>query len=316
MRITLDLSELVARGALSVAEADRLKALALRDTGALGSNVLLAFGAVAVALGAGVMLPTAETVLLIGVVFFGVGLALRVGNQSRWDVFAQICMVVGALAIVGGVWAKTNGGMESQIALALGLAGAAFAARSGLLAALAVLMLSAALGSGTAYWFATYGVWVNRPGITIGVLAVVALGLYLLSLRAPHQYERLAIIGARTAILVMNIAFLVGSLFGDGELKLDKLYFSVGWAVALLAVALWAVRANRRWVVNMAAVFGALHFYTQWFEVLGASPLSILGGGMVLIGLGLGLRAFNRPPTPAGAPVPPVEGLANGPSNH
>ena len=46
--------------------------------------------------------------------------------------------------------------------------------------------------------------------------------------------------------------------------------------------------------MNTAAVFGALHFYTQWFEMLGPSPFSILGGGLLLIGFGLALRAFNR----------------------
>ena len=38
----------------------------------------------------------------------------------------------------------------------------------------------------------------------------------------------------------------------------------------------WAVKANRRWVINLVAVFGAIHFYTQWFERLGADPLSVL----------------------------------------
>ena len=59
--------------------------------------------------------------------------------------------------------------------------------------------------------------------------------------------------------------------------------FIVGWAVALLAVAAWAVKANRRWVVNLAAVFGAIHFYTQWFERLGATPVSVLVGGVLVL---------------------------------
>jgi hypothetical protein len=47
-------------------------------------------------------------------------------------------------------------------------------------------------------------------------------------------------------------------------------------------------------VVNIVAVFFALHFYTQWFERLGASPLSILGGGLLLIVFGVLLRSLNR----------------------
>ena len=74
----------------------------------------------------------------------------------------------------------------------------------------------------------------------------------------------------------------------------------------LIGVGLWGVYANRRWVVNAAAVFGAIHFYTQWFEYLGPNPLSILGGGILLIVFGLLLRWFNadlqaRPPAAAAA---------------
>jgi iron complex transport system permease protein len=54
------------------------------------------------------------------------------------------------------------------------------------------------------------------------------------------------------------------------------------------------VVANRRWVVNVAAVFGAIHFYTQWFEQLGPSPFSVLGGGLLLIGFGAALAWFNK----------------------
>ena len=63
--------------------------------------------------------------------------------------------------------------------------------------------------------------------------------------------------------------------------------------LALIAVGLWGVMSNRRWVVNAAAVFGAIHFYTQWFEYLGPNPLSVLGGGILLIGFGFALRWFN-----------------------
>jgi iron complex transport system permease protein len=51
----------------------------------------------------------------------------------------------------------------------------------------------------------------------------------------------------------------------------------------LLAVAAWAVKANRRFVVNLAAVFGVIHFYTQWFERLGATPMSVLVGGVLVL---------------------------------
>ena len=55
--------------------------------------------------------------------------------------------------------------------------------------------------------------------------------------------------------------------------------------------------------LNAAAIFGALHFYTQWFEFLGANPFSVLAGGILLIGFGLGLRWFNGRFNRAAAPA-------------
>ena len=70
--------------------------------------------------------------------------------------------------------------------------------------------------------------------------------------------------------------------------------FSIGWAMALIAVGVWGVKSGRRWVVNIAAVFGGIHFYTQWFSILGANAISVLLAGVILIAIALGLRAFNK----------------------
>ena len=66
------------------------------------------------------------------------------------------------------------------------------------------------------------------------------------------------------------------------------------WALALLAVGIWGATANRRWVVNVAAVFGAIHFYTQWFGILGANAGSVLLGGALVLGFAFALWHFNR----------------------
>jgi hypothetical protein len=75
--------------------------------------------------------------------------------------------------------------------------------------------------------------------------------------------------------------------------------FSIAWALALIGAGFWAVQANRRWLVNVAAAFGAIHFYTQWFERLGATPLSVLLGGLVMLAIAVALWAFNRRPAAA-----------------
>jgi hypothetical protein len=54
------------------------------------------------------------------------------------------------------------------------------------------------------------------------------------------------------------------------------------------------MQVNRRWLVNLIAVFAGIHFYTQWFERLGATPLSVLLGGLVMLAGGSALWMFNR----------------------
>src|SRR5262245_8916303 len=109
-------------------------------------------------------------------------------------------------------------------------------------------------------------------------------------LREP--YARLARLFALMALLWVNFGFWVGSLWGDHPLEawiapdvmsppyrtetwealqakaqaffISRDVFSVVWALA--GVGAWAAMHGRRGAVNMAATFGGIHFYTQWFE--------------------------------------------------
>ena len=294
MKVTLDLDALVASGKLTDVEAARLKTLAAADTSALGTNIFLAFGTVAVALGVGIFLPSPPTAIVIGALLAGLGLALTLTKSMQWAVFAQIITVIGALGILGGVALLSDGSLWINLGLVAALVVAAVVASSGMLASLAMLMLAVALGSGSDYWQASYFAGFERPALTIGALSALTLALYLLSLRLKPAHERLAIIAMRTAILLINAAFAIGSLFGDALLGWPAQVFSIGWAVVLLAVGAWAIVVNRRWVVNAAAVFGAIHFFFRWFELLGPNPFGILGAGLLLIGFGLLLARFNR----------------------
>jgi iron complex transport system permease protein len=307
MKVTLDLTDLVNKGQLTKEEADKLARLGAQDTGALGSNILLGFGTVAVALGGGFLFPTAQSVIVIGAILFVIGLGLILNKQTRWALFAQICITIGALGVVGGISYLSDGNLYVNLGLALGLAGAAFAAPSALLGSLAILQFSVALGTGTAYWSGGYFAWVQQPALTIAVLGATAIALTFAATKLPSALERVALIMARTAVLIINLAFLVGSIFGDQQFDYgtdaERLMFSAVWAVLLLGVGFWGVISNRRWVVNAAAIFGAIHFYTQWFEFLGPNPFSVLGGGILLIGFGLALRWFNVKFNKAAAPA-------------
>jgi iron complex transport system permease protein len=307
MKITLDISKLVEEGKLTAGEAERLKALAASDTGSLGINILVGFGVIAVAAGIGALVPDVWTALILGAVIFGLGAWLTLGGTQQWRLLAQICTVLGALTFCGAVAAFGKGSLATMLIVVALLTGAALLARSSLLIAAAVLVLGSCLGAKAGYWHATYALAIYEPLLTILLFAALALAAYLASARLPADYERLAIASSRTSVVMVNFGFWIGSLWGDRLLLLRGLTrgsgattvipdyaFSIGWAAALIAAGAWAVAVNRRWLVNVVAVFGAIHFYTQWFERLGASPLSVLGGGLIMLAIALALWRFNK----------------------
>jgi iron complex transport system permease protein len=315
LKITLDLSKLLEEGKLTPQEAERLKALAARDTGSLAINVLVGFGVVAVSAGAVALVPTPLTALILGVVLFAIGLVFTFHRDERWSLLTQICLVIGALMFCGGVLVLGSGALSAMLIVTAALAAAAIVARSGLLMAAAVLALGACLGARAGYWHATYALAIYEPAVTIVLFSALAVAAYLLSKRLKADYERLALVAARTAVFMVNFGFWIGSLWGDdlrlirslihndpsiltsgstGPEIISPLMFSIGWAVVLLGAALWGMHANRRWVVNVAAVFGAIHFYTQWFDALGPGPLSFMIGGLLMLAFALALWAFNR----------------------
>ena len=313
MKVTLDLSALVEQGKLTREEAERLRGLAARDTGSLGINILVGFGVVAVSAGAVALVPTPATALALGLAVFAIGLAFTLGRNDSWTLLAQICLVVGALMFCGGVLALGKGSLTALLIVTAALAAAAIVARSGLLMAAAVLALGACLGARAGYWHATYALAIYEPAVTIVLFSALALAAYLISKRLPADYERVALIAARTSVFMVNFGFWIGSLWGDDLLLLRSLWhnvpsilnstgpeiispfdFAVGWAIALLGVGIWGMQANRRWVVNVAAVFGAIHFYTQWFDRLGPQPMSFIVGGLLMLAFAFGLWWFNR----------------------
>ncbi len=315
MRVTLDLSKLVEEGKLLPAEAERLKLLASGGTSSLAINILVGFGIVAVTAGTVALVPTPATALLLGLVVFAIGLAFILQRREQWSLLAQILVVVGALTFSGGVLAIGKGALSAMLIVTAALAGASIIARSSLLMAAAVLALGACLGARAGYWNATYMLAIYEPLITIVLFSLLALGAYYLSKSVAADYERLALIAAQTSVFMVNFGFWVGSLWGDDLLLIRSLLrgdpntlashptssplisplaFAIGWALVLLGAGILGVRENRRLLVNLAAVFGAIHFYTQWFERLGVQPLSVLVSGLLMLTFALGLRTFNK----------------------
>ena len=313
MKIVLDLSDLVESGRVTSAEAERLRALAAFTAQSLAVNLLVGFGLVAVVAGFAALVPSAFTAVTLGAIALAGGLAIIFSRATSWNLLGHICAVIGALAICGGISVLDDGSLRSVLFGVALLAIVAVPVRSGLLVAIAVLAVGVCLGSSTDYWHALYSLSIEQPTLTILVFAIMALVTYLTSLRVSAAYERLALVAARVAVLAVNFGFWVGSLQGDNldhlrpwfrrlpasdgtdwHLTISPLAFSVAWAVALVAVAAWALRVGRLWIVNTAAVFGATHFYTQWFETLGADPMTVLLAGVLVLVFAVGLWRINR----------------------
>jgi iron complex transport system permease protein len=312
MKITLDISKLVEESKLTREEADKLKAFAARETGSLGINILIGLGVVATAAGGVALAPTPLTAVSVGLGLIPIGCAIVLNRVQQWVLLGHICLVLGALMFGGGVIVYGAGSLASMLIVTVAFALAAVAARSGLLMALSVLAASACLGARTGYSHAFYSLTIFEPTLTIVIFSAVALIAYQASKRLAANYERLAFAAARTSLLLVNLGFWIGSLWGDPLVLLRAMNaqnasvvlmtkpiipaaaFIVLWAIVLLGAGIWAVQANRRWVVNLVAVFAGIHFYTQWFEHLGATPSSVLLGGLAMLASAVTLWMFNR----------------------
>jgi hypothetical protein len=313
MKVTLDLTRLLEQGKISQAEFDKLGALAAHETGSLAFNILIGFGVAAVSVGAVALVPHPLTAAVVGAAVLAFGLILPLTRSEQWSLLAQICLCVGALIFAGGIVVIDEGSPRALFLVTVVFAGTAIAARSGLLMVAAVLALASCIGARTGYWHATYALSITEPTLTIVLFSLLALATYHLSKRLKSDHERLALMAARTCVFLVNFGFWIGSLWGDrlnlirsladvtappdpaaAEIVLPPWLFSVGWALALAATGIWATCAGRRWVVNVVAVFGAIHFYTQWFDKLGPTPIAFLLGGLLMLAFGLGLWTFNR----------------------
>lgn len=317
MKVTLDIDKLLREGRITSAEYARLKGFAAADTGSLALNVLLGFGVVATAGGTLALLQSAPASIVLGALLAFAGVSLNNHSPKVWGVLSGILLLVGALLSSGGILVLTNGQVSGFLVITVLLLLAGISARSGLLVAAATLALSPTIGAATAYGHATYFLIIQQPALTVVLFTMLSWGAYRLSLKLEPDLQRLAIMSARTSLFLVNFGFWVGSLWGDSlgrrsaswsmgsSAAVPDWAFGIAWAAALIGTGIWAARENRRWVVNLVAVFGAIHFYTQYFERLGASPGSIVVAGLGAIGIAMVLVRYNRsdviprPPSPA-----------------
>jgi hypothetical protein len=299
MKVTLDLDSLLAQGKITAEEHAKFNNFAVQTTSNLAFNILVGFGVVAVSGASLALIPSPVTAIIVGLMILLLGLGLSQSGLTQWSLLANMCILVGALMFGGGTLLFSRGSIGGLLLVTMLYSIAGIVARSGLLVTLAVLTLSAVIGARTGYMHAMYSLSITEPSLTIGIFGLLAIGLYQVSKFLPTDFERLAIIGARTSVFMVNFGFWIGSLWGDRGADLDKLIiipahlFVLGWAIALLATGIWAWHKNLRWLLNTVAVFGGIHFYTQWFEHWHLSPDSVLLAGILALGFAMALRWVN-----------------------
>lgn len=306
MKIVLDIDKLLAESQITADEYERLKGFSLNETRSLAFNILIGFGVIATAGGALGLVPSSLTAIVLGTLLAVAGVYLAINFADEWGLLGSILLLVGSVTAAGGIIALTEGGAISFLIVTLLCAAAALLAKSILLSVMAALSLSATVGAMTAYGHATYVLVIRQPTLTVVLFSILALAAYHLSKRLPLDYKRIAIAFSRTSLFIVNLGFWVGSLWGDSlwhqrddwtfrsGAVIPDFVFVIGWAIGLAATGVWAARANKRWVVNLLAVFGAIHFYTQYFERLGATPGSILVAGLAAIAIAFGIVWYNK----------------------
>jgi hypothetical protein len=215
MKIVIDVDRLLAEGRITGEEYVRLKALSVEETGSLGFNILIGFGVIATAGGAAALLPSGPTAIVVGLALSAAGLCLSANHVKEWGLLGSLLILVGSLTAAGGILYLTDGGFPGFLIVTILCVVAAWRAKSGLLAAMAVLSLAATVGAMTAYGHATYMLTIRQPTVMVCLFSVLGLFSYRWSKVLPSDDQRLAIMVARASLFVVNLGFWVGSLWGD-----------------------------------------------------------------------------------------------------
>ena len=316
--VRIDLDQLQAEGLIGADMARLIEARAVPDGRfSLFINLALIMGAMAVAGGAIALVPNAATGLVLALGAIAAAEAIRrLAPGASLKVLSAGLALMGVLGLAGWIgwqYGEVDDATLPALLITMVLGAGAFWFRSAFLMVLSVLALGAVFRTGTAYWHACYGLYVEEPTLTIGVFGALAAGLYALRERIGEAWKKLAGIAARTAFFLVNFAFWVGSLWGDdlgqryrysegqtweewraATTHIPEAVFSVGWPVLLIAVML----RNRQggFLSVTSTVFLAIHAYTQYFETFGARPWTLVVGGIVLVGLAVGAAKLLKQP--------------------
>ena len=320
-KITLDIDALIASGKLTEVEAARLRGFA-EPSRAVSTivQILYIFGALGLASGVIAMKPDPSTGLVLALAALAFAAWVQTKNNEGLSVLGIAMAITGTFGLAGWlglqfgeVWPAIaiNGAMTLIV-----LIGALWF-RSLFMIAFVPLGLASMLGSGTAYWHASYALFVSEPFITTIVFGAIALATFAYAKRGDSIRARQALIAGRVSWLMMNFALWVGSLWGDnvgqniraiwqgkdslwddGADAALSLFHIPDWVIviswAAISLATILVLKGNRFAVNAAITFLAINAYTQFFERFADSAFALLTGGITLLAFAFGLFHFDK----------------------
>ncbi len=320
-KVTLDLDALVASGQLNAAEAIRLSGFA-EPSRAVSTvvQVLYILGALGLAAGVLALKPDPSTGLVLALAALAFAAWVQTKNNESLSVLGIAMAITGTFGLAG--WLALQFGETSHAIVVNGamtfivLAGALWF-RSLFMIAFVPLGLASMLGSGTAYWHASYFLFVSEPFITTLVFGALALVTFAYAKRSNNIRAQQALIAGRVSWLMMNFALWVGSLWGDNvgqniramwqgkdstwDNEADaalSLFHIPDWAIvigwAAISIATIFALKNNRFAVNAAITFLAINAYTQFFERFADSAFALLTGGVTLLAFAFGLFHFDK----------------------
>ena len=246
MKILIDVDELERKGMLTPELATRLRESAGQDVKTTAINLVLGFGAVAVAAGLMALVQSTELAAALGLAFLVGGYLAQAASPRQWNKLGSIWMVLGALTLA------TSIGALLDRPLAISLIAAAIFFSVGLLAESHLL-----IGPPVTK------IAVREPTLTILLFSALAFATWRIALAYPAPLSNLALTFARVSVVLFNFGFWVGSLWGDtpGQLwtlpessewsppEVPAVAFAAAWALAIVAAGFWggATRAGVSW---------------------------------------------------------------------
>lgn len=266
----------------------------------------------------------------VGAVCAATGLAATVLCSARLRFAAGALLLMGAALHVLGVYVGVSdgSGLFGMVPLWLvhvyfaGLAiGAGWLLDLRFITALAIVPLAQVLETGTFYSDAMYAFYSPEPTLTVLLMGGVIVLCLLVARAGSDTVHRQTGILAVMAFIVMNLCFLVGSIWGDvvgqsiwgparsafddyqsyrdateafaaSGFVISETVYTVVWALLLAGITFWAATTNRRGLFNTGMTFAAIHAYTQFFESFGDHAFAYIIAGVAAIPLAWVLWRF------------------------